>query len=74
VTGNLPVRGAQHKARAIDGFTKTYGIDRLVWFERHETVADAILREPHPCGLILFARNCLWANGWPSISLFDVRF
>jgi putative endonuclease len=45
VTGNLPFRVAQHRARAIDGFTKTYGVDRLVWFERHERMEDAVVCE-----------------------------
>ena len=45
VTGNLPVRVAEHKAGAVDGFAKTYGVDRLVWFERHETMESAIVRE-----------------------------
>ena len=33
-TGNLQVRVAQDKARAVDGFTKPCGANRLVWFER----------------------------------------
>ncbi len=28
-----------------DGFTKRYGVSRLIWMERHETIADAIARE-----------------------------
>ena len=45
VTGNLPARVAQHKAGVIEGFSKTYGVKRLVWFERHETMESAIVRE-----------------------------
>ena len=29
----------------IDGFTKDYGVGRLVWFEQHATMELAILRE-----------------------------
>jgi putative endonuclease len=42
-TSDLTRRIAEHKAKLVPGFTKKYGIDRLVWFEVHET-ADAALR------------------------------
>jgi putative endonuclease len=29
----------------VPGFTARYGIDRLVWFEAHETAEAAITRE-----------------------------
>jgi putative endonuclease len=29
----------------IEGFTKTYRVHNLVWFEQHETMESAILRE-----------------------------
>jgi putative endonuclease len=29
----------------IDGFTKRYGLTRLVYFERHEDIREAIARE-----------------------------
>jgi putative endonuclease len=29
----------------IPGFTATYGLTRLVWFEPHETIVGAIQRE-----------------------------
>jgi putative endonuclease len=29
----------------IEGFTKTYRVHNLVWFEQHETMQSAILRE-----------------------------
>ena len=29
----------------MEGFTKRYGIDRLVWYEVHETMENAIIRE-----------------------------
>jgi len=35
----------QHREGLVPGFTKTYGIKRLVWFEFHETMESAILRE-----------------------------
>ncbi len=45
VTANLMERVWQHKNKFVEGFTKQYGIDQLVWFEQHEEVAGAILRE-----------------------------
>jgi putative endonuclease len=45
VSSNLPGRIYQHREGLIDGFTKRYGIKRLVWFEPHETMESAILRE-----------------------------
>ncbi len=35
----------EHKTRAVPGFTAKYGVDRLVWFEVHETLEAALIRE-----------------------------
>ena len=45
VTSNLRRRMEEHRRGLIDGFTKRYGVKRLVWAERHETIASAIQRE-----------------------------
>jgi len=45
VTGNLLKRITQHRMGLIRGFTKRYGVRQLVWFERHEDVREAIMRE-----------------------------
>jgi putative endonuclease len=45
VTSDLITRVSQHRADLIEGFTKKYGIHTLVWFELHETMAEAIARE-----------------------------
>ncbi len=45
VTGNLAVRIAQHKSGDIEGFTKRYRIDKLVYFEKYTDVKAAIARE-----------------------------
>jgi len=45
VTSNLPARIWQHREGAVRGFTRHYGIKRLVWFELHEEMDSAILRE-----------------------------
>jgi putative endonuclease len=44
-TSNLIQRIYQHRTEYFRGFTAGYGIKRLVWFERHETMDAAILRE-----------------------------
>ena len=45
VTSDLLKRVWEHKNDALDGFTKKYTIHDLVWFELHETMANAIQRE-----------------------------
>jgi putative endonuclease len=45
VTSNLIARDYQHKQGYGDGFSKQYGCTLLVWFELHETMESAILRE-----------------------------
>ncbi len=45
MTNNLARRVYQHKAKEIEGFTKRYNIDRLVYFEQFSDVRDAIARE-----------------------------
>ncbi len=45
VTGDLVGRISKHKEGATRGFSKRYGVDRLVWLEEHPRIADAIVRE-----------------------------
>ncbi|MEQ1706303.1 MAG: GIY-YIG nuclease family protein [Rickettsiales bacterium] len=45
VTSNLQQRSYQHRESLIDGFTKKYGCKILVWYELHETMESAIMRE-----------------------------
>ena len=45
MTNALVRRVAQHKAKAIPGFTARYNITRLVYFEIFEYVKNAIDRE-----------------------------
>jgi putative endonuclease len=42
MTGDLFKRIMQHKAREIDGFSKTYKCDRLVWYESCDNVHKMI--------------------------------
>lgn len=45
VTNDLIARTFDHKAGEIPGFTRKYGVHRLVWFEQHSDITFAILRE-----------------------------
>jgi putative endonuclease len=45
VTSNLVGRVYQHKLGAVEGFTKKYGVNSLVYFEMHDSIEAAILRE-----------------------------
>lgn len=45
VSSNLAQRIGQHKMHAAEGFTKTYEVDRLVWYEIHPSMISAIQRE-----------------------------
>ena len=45
ITSDLIKRIWQHKNGAFEGFTKQYGLKRLVHFEQYVDVNEAILRE-----------------------------
>ncbi len=45
VTSDLVQRVWQHKNDVFEGFTKEYGVHMLVWFELHEDMESAIIRE-----------------------------
>jgi len=45
VTSDLPGRMHRHRNGTFSGFTADHGVKRLVWFEPHETIEAAIMRE-----------------------------
>jgi putative endonuclease len=45
VTSDLVGRVYQHREGLVPGFTKRYGCKLLVWFEAHDDLQDARLRE-----------------------------
>src|SRR5476649_1383582 len=45
ITSNLVERIYAHKQKYVDGFTKKYGDDKLVYYEIHTDVYEAITRE-----------------------------
>ena len=45
VTSDLLKRIWEHKCKAVPGFATRYGVDKLVWFESHDSAEAAIRRE-----------------------------
>jgi putative endonuclease len=45
ITSDLIRRVWQHRTGAVPGFTKRYGLKRLVYVEQHEAMPYAITRE-----------------------------
>jgi putative endonuclease len=74
VTSNLIQRVYQHRNNQIDGFTKRYHVHDLMWYEVHECMESAILREKQikkwqrmaKIGLIE-QRNREWQDLWSEL-------
>ncbi len=45
VTSNLIKRVWEHKNKCVSGFTNKYDINKLVYYEQHEDISEAITRE-----------------------------
>ena len=45
VTSNLVKRVWEHKNNVVAGFTQKYSVHHLVWYELHEEMTSAIIRE-----------------------------
>jgi putative endonuclease len=45
VTSDPVKRIWEHKNSMVEGFTKRYNVHRLVWYELHERMESAIIRE-----------------------------
>ncbi len=45
VTGDLVKRVWQHKNKLVEGFTKKYKIDKIIYYELSENIESAIARE-----------------------------
>jgi putative endonuclease len=45
VTSNLVKRIWEHRNGVIEGFTRRYHVHSLVWYESHDTMESAIIRE-----------------------------
>ena len=67
VTSDLLKRIYQHKTKETQGFTEKYNIDQLVYYEEHQDVKQAILREKQIKKWkrdwklnLINEKNCLW--------------
>jgi putative endonuclease len=45
VTNDIVRRVYEHRSKAVQGFTKRYSVDKLVWFEIYDDVLTALARE-----------------------------
>lgn len=45
VTNDLERRCYEHKQKKIKGFTQKYNVDKLIYFERFDSINSAIARE-----------------------------
>jgi len=63
VTSDLPGRVAKHKSGETGGFVTKYHVHRLVWYEAHTDIEQAILREK---------RIKRWRRSW-KIALIEER-
>lgn len=74
VTNNLVRRIYEHKNKLIDGFTKKYNADRLVYYETYEDIKIAITREKEikawsriKKNALVNQNNPLWNDLWDTI-------
>ena len=44
-TNDLPKRIWEHQQKVVDGFSNKYELDKLVWYEIHDSVVEGRLRE-----------------------------
>ena len=74
VTNDLVRRVWEHRNDTIDGFTKQYGVHRLVYYELHASMIEAIRREKQIKKWrrvwkieLIEKENPDWRDLWPSI-------
>jgi len=75
VSSNLRQRIWQHRNDLVPGFTRHYGVHRLVYFELHATMDSAIAREKQLKKWnrawklrLIEGANPQWRDVWPEIS------
>ena len=74
VTSQLIRRAWEHREGEVPGFTKRYGLKKLVWFEPWDRIIDAIQREkslkrwPRQWKINLIERdNPDWSDLYPGL-------
>lgn len=72
VTNNIQRRLYEHKQKVIDGFTKKYNVDILVYYEQTSDVESAIKREKQLKKLLRVKKEALISKNnpeWQDLSL-----
>jgi putative endonuclease len=64
VTSDIRRRASEHHAGTYPGFSKHYGLKRLVFMERHEEIESAIARE---------TRIKKWPRAWKVRLIHEVN-
>jgi putative endonuclease len=72
---NLVCRVREHREAVVPGFTREYGVHRLVWYEEHSELASALRRESNlkhgkrewKVALIV-QQNPAWRDLWEEIT------
>ncbi len=65
VTNDLTRRIAEHKQKAIPGFTEKYNLTSLVYFEETNDIRNAIEREKEVKGWVRDKKNALVTDANP---------
>jgi putative endonuclease len=75
MTDDIARRVLEHKERERPGFSATYGCDKLVWFETHETREAAFKRERQLKEwrrswklMLIETGNPTWTDLYPSLT------
>jgi putative endonuclease len=75
VTSDLIRRVEEHRARLVPGFTRKYGVTRLVYFESFQDIRDAIEREKQLKGWnrawkvrMIEGKNPNWDDSYPALA------
>lgn len=75
VTSDLVKRVWAHRSNLVEGFTKRYGVHRLVYFELHGDIYQAIQREKQIKKWnrawkieLIEKTNPQWQDLWPSLT------
>ncbi len=64
VTSDLGRRIHEHREGTYPGFTKRYGLKRLVWYEPHDDIRAAIQREHN---------RKQWSRAWKVRLILDLN-
>ena len=74
VTSELVKRAWEHRTGQVEGFTKKYGVHKLVYYEIHDEMFAAITREKQIKKWsrawkmkLIEERNPEWRDLWPEI-------